>query len=1038
MKKLSSLFNDINFFKDILNSLNRKKILSAYPMPGSSMECLTSLLSDRYKVVLLLVSDEGLIENIGQNLKSYLNFLGLSAKLIPCLFAGQNDIRCDKAILNDKIRALKNITNNQSVVLLASAKGYNEEIYFSKNEPISIFLNEKKSRDELLRVIFNYGYERVNYVEVPGEFAVRGGILDVYPIGGEWPLRIEFFDNKIELIKEFDPSSQRSFNKIESLFIHKANYEKQNSCILGDYLKEDTAVIVYDYEVLKNVTLPSKNVIFCFDESLYDLSNNEIVCKNNEKLFEKAYKINTGLECYGSYAKGLNNLDSFVSWAIENKISIKNSFISCGTKGEEHRLKTLMDEYINDDDFSPKIFNSSLLSGFIIKEENFALLTDAEIFQRYQTRNRSFKFGKGVLSSPSNSFFEGDYVVHFTHGIGIYRGSSFIDIEGEEKEVLIIEYAEDSKLYVPAEQYFLVEKYVGANNSTPILDKLGALKWSKKKEEAYSAIRDYAAKILKIEAKRETVINEAYYTNLPEIIDFEHSFRFQETKDQESAIIDVKHDLESKNPMNRLILGDAGFGKTEVAIRAAFITAMNGKQTAMLVPTTILAEQHFKTFNERMADYPLRLEVLSRFTPQKNQNKIIEGIKNGSVDVVIGTHRLVQKDISFLNLGLLIIDEEQKFGVVHKDYLLHKNPLINILNLSATPIPRTLYLSLMGIRNMSAIMTPPLERRPIETVVIKEDWMTVKKAIIAEINRNGQVFFVHNRINSIQKVFNTLKNLLPDVTMAVAHGRLHEIELKKVMNDFEDKKIKILIATNIIESGLDLPNVNTLIIHHADKFGLAELYQLRGRVGRFNRKAYAYLMISKDRVIDSSVKRKIDAISEFSKPGGGYHVAMKDLEIRGAGNILGTEQSGHIAAIGFDLYCKLLRDAVKVLKGQSVTPKYEVILLLGSYPHFPNSYIPDFTDRFYYYKQLASSENISEINDLKMEIIDKFGKSPLSVDDLIYNFKIKCTARQKNLIKIEKQGEFLELTYINRNIKKVKLSKYSSIFKITYETLEKL
>ncbi|EKD27929.1 MAG: hypothetical protein ACD_79C00495G0001, partial [uncultured bacterium] len=428
------------------------------------------------------------------------------------------------------------------------------------------------------------------------------------------------------------------------------------------------------------------------------------------------------------------------------------------------------------------------------------------------------------------------------------------------------------------------------------------------------------------------------------------------------------------------------------------------------VPTTILAEQHYKSFRERMADYPVRIEVLSRFSNPKEQKNILTDLKNGLVDIIIGTHRLVQKDVIFKHLGLLVIDEEQRFGVVHKDFLLRKNPLINILNLSATPIPRTLYLSLMGVRNMSAIMTPPQERRPIETTVIKEDWFLVKKAIETEIARNGQVFFVHNRINTINKIYNILKSMMPNVRFSVAHGRLPEMELKTIMSQFESGQIDCLIATNIIESGLDMPNANTLFVHNADKFGLAELYQLRGRIGRFNRKAYAYFILTPGRHLDTNTKKRINAILEFSKPGGGYHVALKDLEIRGAGNILGTAQSGHIAAIGFDLYCKLLRDAVKVIKGIPITPKYEVHLSIESPGFLSGDYIPDFQDRFNYYKKLASSESVSEIDEIENELKDKFGRLKAGAFDLLQSFRIKCLSRNKGILKIEQFKTTIQIT----------------------------
>ncbi len=1005
-KPLHEFLSRDPFWKKLCSTIARRKKLMVGPLPGSAREfLLIKLFMDSGLPMLVVVREEGNIDRIGQNLKAYASLLGAEGEIVPFLHCGYGTDRFDKMLFNDKIRTFKNIRRNRPFIAVATERGIKEQVPYYEENSLRIRVKQTLKREELIRALYDKGYERVNYVECPGEYAVRGGIIDFFGPGNAFPARLELNGDEVDCLKSFDPATQRTIKDIfeEEIFSIRAGVQSMKN-LFEEYPSEFR---IYYYE--------EDSYIECGDE-LHDY----ILFSAFEPLSggTEAYSpLKVDLQSWGQISKPLTGrLEGFLEWLGLERQKYPRLFISGGTEGELHRLKALVsDKY---PDFVYETLLSPLQEGFIEPSQGFALFTDAEIFSRYQTRSLGFKHSRGFFAKPQREFHSGDYVVHFSHGVGIYRETTHMEIEGKEEEVMVVEYAEEARLFVPKDHYYLMEKYVGTSStSSPSLDHLGSSRWQKKKEDAVRDIADYAVKILKVEAEREMKEGESYSTELPDIHDFENSFRFQETPDQEKAIRDVKKDLESIRPMNRLILGDAGYGKTEVAARAAFICVMAGRQAALMAPTTLLAEQHYRTFTERMADYPLRVEVLSRFTSAAEQRKIITDLKSGKVDVVIGTHRLVQKDVQFKELGLLIIDEEQKFGVAHKDFLIRQNPLVNILFLSATPIPRTLYLSLMGARNMSAIMTPPIERRPVETIVIKEDWRMVKKAVESELARNGQVFVVHNRIESIHRIADKIRDLVPKAITAVAHGRLDEEELKSIMNEFVENRIHCLIATNIIESGLDLPNVNTLIVHEADKFGLAELYQLRGRIGRFNRKAYAYFMLTPGRVLDSSIQRKVQAIKEFSKPGGGYNVALKDLEIRGAGNILGIEQSGHIAAIGFDLYCKLLRDAVQTLKGEPITPRYEVALYLGDPGFLPESYMPEFEDRFFYYKKLAIAEGVSAIEEIRGDVRDQFGRMPPSVETLFDSFILKCHCRKRRIAKIELYRNTLEILELNKKTK---------------------
>jgi len=709
----------------------------------------------------------------------------------------------------------------------------------------------------------------------------------------------------------------------------------------------------------------------------------------------------------------------------------------------------------------------TLSRGFLCDEARLVVVTDAEIFGRYRVqRPRRLKspHAAAMRSALEIDFADlegGDFVVHLQHGIGRYlglktlpatssRGQSTISHQPlTGTECLVIEYApsdpaaEPPKLYVPVTEGHLVSKYVGAGKARPPLNTLGGTRWAKAKEHAERAVRDVAAELLAIQAARESQAGHAFASDAPWQCEFESAFIYEETPDQVRSIAETKTDMERPKPMDRLICGDAGYGKTEVAIRAAFKAVMDGKQVAVLVPTTVLAQQHFNTFRERMADYPVRIELLSRFRTRRQQQRVVNDLANGAVDIVIGTHRLIQNDIAFKELGLVVIDEEQRFGVLHKEKFKRLRTLVDVLTLSATPIPRTLYLALTGARDMSTIQTPPHDRLPVETIVIQYDERIIRDAIQRELNRGGQVFFLHNRVMTIQTMSDRLKKLLPQARIVVGHGQMGSDELEEVMTKFVNGEADVLLSTTIVESGLDIPNANTIIIDRADRFGLSDLYQLRGRVGRYKHQAYAYLLLPRHTSLLTDVRKRISAIKQYSTLGSGFKIAMRDLEIRGAGNLLGAEQSGHITAVGFELYCQLLKQSVSALKGEKVKPRVDVRVALdfldmhapaetgragsplpaagtnGDGAHgvprrtttaLPHTFVPEPQHRIEIYRKLAQATDRSSLEALQKELRDRFGPMPPPVELLLQLAELKILASERNVTVIEVKEEKLMLT----------------------------
>ncbi len=894
---------------------------------------------------------------------------------------------------------------------------------------------------DLLNALSNAGYERVVQVTTRGQFAVRGGIVDVFSWQTALPLRIEFFGDEIESLREFDLDAQTSVRTRDdtSVLLSAAD---DTSGRVRDYIAENALVIELEpaesaeSEVRAHVQINE--------------SWNEGTQNAPEEDFSGAF-----VECdIGDFATGdfmlaetkrAHFIARLKNWRDE-KASVAMYF---QTEGEIERFREIIPP---DALLGINLLEGTLSRGFCFPAANLVILSANELLGRFPIHGRrqlrrAERRNRGQIDFSELN--EGDLVVHLEHGIGRFLGlmempglaiagqphrlpaekqaSQALALQEQRtsQEVLVLEFAEEAKLYVPLEQAYLVSRYVGVGKKSPPLSSLADAKWSRAKKNATASIFDYAGKMLALQAERQTNPGYSFGADTKWQLEFEHSFPYRETPDQLTAIIDTKADMEQPQPMDRLICGDVGFGKTEVAIRAAFKAVMDGKQVAVLAPTTVLAQQHFETFHQRMLDYPIRIEMLSRFRSQGEQKKVLRLLREGGVDIVIGTHRLISGDVSFKDLGLVVIDEEQRFGVLHKEKFKERFKLVDVLTLSATPIPRTLYLSLVGVKDMSTIETPPQNRLPVETVVCGYDERIIRDAINRELERQGQVFFLHNRVQTIEKIRERIADLCPGARVGFGHGQMDSDELEAVMHRFVAGKIDVLVCTTIIESGLDIPNANTIIIDRADRFGLADLYQLRGRVGRAEHKAYAYLLLPRELMMVGAARKRISAIKQYSSLGAGFRVAMRDLEIRGAGSILGTAQSGHIMAVGFDLYCQLLKQAVAQIRGHKAQWRLDVDLRLdfvatneaefvrgaGQVSAFlPRSYINDTTLRIQAYRRIAEITTAEQLDSLVNEWRDRFGAFPDAVENLIILTRIKLAAAAAEITRVETREDKLMLT----------------------------
>ena len=1073
---------------------------------------LTSLIGNHKKkqFKIIIVPDE----NKARQWVEASHFFGEKVQYIPAkdpLFYTA-DVH-GNAIARDRMLAIKKIVDDKCGTFVMTIDAVMDQVVplsDIKNHKMTFKMGETLEEATIAEEFVARGYEKAPFVEAPGEFTVRGGIIDIFPYTQESPYRIELWGDEIDSIRSFDKESQRSIEEVDTLTIYPASeiilnqpriehglrnmeedYEKlsqkfkkekkydqearlrkemdrvreelrelhmligvegylpyfyeNTECIL-DYFPEESMIYMDEPKHIREradafylefsesmksrleggYLLPKQaNTVTDYESILYQIEKHKMLCYsilsaeiNDFRVARTLFMDTKSIQSYNnSFEQLVKDLTKYQS--KDYRIVVASPSVTRAKRlSSDLRENGLVVTYDKDLKYGVEagqivVTAGKLLTGIEYPAAKWVLISEGDIFKGREEKKRRKK-EKKKQGEKIRSFADiniGDYVVHEKHGVGIYRGIEKITTDGVEKDYISIEYQGGDNLFILASALDQIAKYASANARKPKLHKLGGNEWKKTKTRVKGQVKDIAEELVQLYALRQAKEGYVYDKDTVWQKEFEELFPYDETQDQLNAIDDTKRDMESKKIMDRLICGDVGYGKTEVAIRAAFKAVDNGKQVAYLVPTTILAQQHYNTFAQRFHDYPITVRMMSRFCTAKEQKETIEGLKNGTVDVVIGTHRLLSKDMQYKNLGLLVIDEEQRFGVTHKEKIKTMKKDVDVLSLSATPIPRTLHMSLAGIRDMSVLEVPPVDRRAIQTYVMEYNEELVREAIERELGRGGQVYYVYNRVNNIDEVAAQLQKLLPDATVEYAHGQMGERQLESIMTGFINKEIDVLVSTTIIETGLDIPNVNTMIIQDAQLFGLSQLYQLRGRVGRSNRTAYAFLMYRRNSVLKEEAEKRLKAIREFTDLGSGFKIAMRDLEIRGAGNLLGAEQSGHMESVGYDLYCKMLNEAVLTMKGeQQEVDTFTTSIDLSINAYIPETYIKSEAEKLSWYKRIAAIETEEEYEDMIEELTDRYGDPPKPLLSLMDVALLREEAHQAWLLSIEQKGSKILFT----------------------------
>ncbi len=951
-------------------------------------------------------------------------------------------------LTKQRMRVIRGILEKEKVTVVASIEGCMERLMPLEEIAASRLHLQNDSplnMEQFLKNLVELGYERVGQVEISGQFSVRGGIVDLFSLTEENPWRIELWGDEVDSIRSFDVQSQRSLENLDEIVIYPAaeKYRKEDMVTFMDYFPADRTLFVLD----------EPNRIREKGQSLEEEFENSM--RNRE---EKGYEnLREELLCgFSQVCKGFNRRNCMALSAIEPKqgdwnitakyaltvrsiSSYNNSFeflvkdlkewkkqgyralLLSGSRTRAKRLaKDLQEQGLNSfysEDENRILEPGEIMAaygharrGFEYPLIQFAVIAETDIFGRKQKKRKKKKEYSGQRIQDFAELSIGDYVVHENHGLGIYRGIEKVEVDRVSKDYIKLEYQGGSNLYILATQLDMLQKYAGADVGKVKLNKLGHPEWSRTKSKVRGAVQNIAKELVELYAVRQETDGYAYGPDTVWQREFEEMFPYEETDGQLQAIEDTKHDMETHKVMDRLICGDVGYGKTEIALRAAFKAIQEGKQVAYLVPTTILAQQHYNTFVQRMKDFPVNIDLLCRFRTASRQKKTVEELKKGMVDVVIGTHRLLSKDVEFKDLGLLVIDEEQRFGVRHKEKIKQLKKNVDVLTLTATPIPRTLHMSLIGIRDMSVLEEPPMDRMPIQTYVMEFDEETVREAIQRELNRGGQVYYVYNRVNDIADMAGRVAKLAPDAQVAYAHGQMSERQLEKIMYGFINGDVDVLVSTTIIETGLDISNVNTMIIHDSDRYGLSQLYQLRGRIGRSNRTAYAFLMYRRNQILKETAEQRLSAIQEYTELGSGFKIAMRDLELRGAGNLLGADQHGHMLTVGYDLYCKMLSEAVKEAKGIHTVENFETAIDLNMDAFIPDTYISNEAHKLNFYKRIAGISSKEEQDDMLEELMDRFGEPPRTVLNLLSLAYMKSLGHSAYVTEIKQRGKEVKFT----------------------------
>lgn len=995
---------------------------------GATLSFLLKELSDNASHILVISPD---MEK-ATSLIADLEVLETSADTL--LFPPTNRRPYDDEMVADlsssiqRAEVLEHLGQSSHAVVATSAEALVEKLLpadeFTKRS-IRIKRGEQYDPEALREKLAGQGYQPVRFVSIPGEFAVRGGIFDIYPFSGEYPVRLEFFGDEVESIREFDTDSQRSVAFLdEAKFVPSSTFETlkgdQHRESLIEYLPRNVVLLIHNPDLIREQIgdwyemaverfqkcepeeYPPPEALY-LSPSDYD---NAIEGKTVfvfgaflESAAPEEYQIDLGATPHPEYNGNFKLLRSDIEDRSRNGY---HTWILCNNKNQLERFEELLGE--STDDFRYTLQLTTLHEGFILGQKQLAVLTDHQIFNRYHRPSISKKRhkGGGISFKELRDLNVGDYVVHVDYGIGRFSGFKTIEVKGSVQEAAVLTYQGNSTLYVNVSSLHKLQKYSGKEGTAPRITKLGSGEWARKKSRTRNKVKDIARELIQLYAKRKAQTAFAFPPDLPWQKEMEARFEFEETPDQMEAIRAVKEDMESEHPMDRLVCGDVGFGKTEVAIRAAFKAVMEQKQVAILVPTTILADQHYKTFSQRLDGFPVNIEVLSRFRSAREQKKVLTQLCEGKVDILIGTHRIVSGDVEFRDLGLMIIDEEQRFGVSVKEKLKRFRASMDVLTLTATPIPRTLQFSLMGARDLSIIRTPPPNRQPVYTEIHSFNQELIRDAILQEKSRGGQSFFIHNRVKNIEEVAEMIRAVVPGIRVRHAHGQMKPSALEKIIHDFYNHKFDVLVSTNIVENGIDIANANTILINNANHFGLSELHQLRGRVGRSNRKAYCYLLTPPIQTLSSEARKRLTALEEFSDLGSGFNIAMRDLDIRGAGDILGAEQSGFINEIGFEMYSKILDDAVRELKEEEFGDLFETTPREVSYPEtqvefdqtalLDNSYVEDHVERLNLYRKLARANKPEDLDDWEQELTDRFGPLTKAASELLTAARIRFYA----------------------------------------------
>ena len=1042
--KLSELIaadaNLVNFIKAVPQAKN--SMLTGVNF-GAFNLIIRELLHRLQQPILIVASDENRAQQI------YSSLVELFEENMVHFFPVEPLLETQAAVssldeLSQRLDAMSFLLTKQKGIVISTPQALQyplpAAIKFKANS-LTLKVNQVCNLSKICDFLVHCGYKRDDLVANPGEFALRGDILDIYPINIAYPYRIEFFDDEIDNIRTFNPVSQRTKDSLTEVVIEPADdqldklYQNEDYTTILDYLTESGIICFDDIRAIRQniVQIDARNRDYLAHETSTNIKNSRLDFTSifNQIVQAKIYSSLFQVSVNDLKIDQLLNLHTrepqqFFSQMslIKNELSVyelqqQTVIIQADNLVRAKQIKSTFADYGIDITIAAEnklipnkrqIIVDNFNQGFVLPRINLVYLTEHDLFNRQPHIHKKIKSLENAQQIRSyQELNPGDYVVHINHGIGIFEGIKTLESNGQKGDYITITYRNHDQLFVPADQLGVVQKYVASDGKIPKINKLGGNEWAKTKCRVQEKIEDIADELLAIYAHRATEKGFAFLPDDELQRDFEAAFPYLETPDQIKAIREIKLDMQKEKPMDRLLVGDVGFGKTEVALRAAFKAIDSGKQVAFLVPTTILAEQHYATMLERFKDFPVNVAMLCRFQTEKEADEIATNLSNGKIDIVVGTHRILSRDIKFKNLGLLIIDEEQRFGVKHKEKLKKLKNNIDVLTLTATPIPRTLHMSMIGVRDLSVMETPPANRYPIQTYVTEETPNIVREACLRELARNGQIFFLHNKIQDIDQKVAYLSQLIPEARIEYIHGRMSERQLEDIMLRFTQKKFDILVTTTIIETGVDLPNVNTLLVENADTYGLSQLYQLRGRIGRSSRLAYAYFLYKRDKVLTEVSEKRLNAIRDFTALGSGFKIAMRDLSIRGAGNVLGKQQHGFIDSVGYDLYAQMLDQTIKQKRGDKVCHKTNAEVRINLEAYIPTEYISSQKQKIEFYKKIKHANNVKAIDDIADELIDRFGTYPKSVENLLNIATIKVLADTAQILSITNIDEKIDI-----------------------------